>query len=55
MQTLEVIEALDLLRNGIAGLGLIPKLPMPHQFNLQRTEKAFHRHIVVAITELAWV
>jgi hypothetical protein len=50
MQALAVIEVLDILRDGIAGLGQILKLPMPHKFILQRTEGAFHRHIFVAIT-----
>ena len=31
MQVLAVMEALDILRDGIAGLGLILKLPMPDQ------------------------
>ena len=31
MQALAVMEALDILRYGIAGLGLILKLPMPDQ------------------------
>ena len=31
MQALAVMEALDILRDGIAGLGLILKLQMPNQ------------------------
>jgi hypothetical protein len=31
MQALAVMEALDILRDGLAGLGLILKLPMPDQ------------------------
>lgn len=38
VQPLAVIEVLDILRDGIAGFGLILKLPMPHHFVLQRTE-----------------
>jgi hypothetical protein len=39
MQAPAVIEALDVLRDGIAGLGLILKLPMPDQLILH-----FDRH-----------
>ncbi len=40
VQPLAVIETLDTLRDGIAGLDLIPKLPMPHQFILEVNEVA---------------
>jgi hypothetical protein len=30
-----VIEALDILHDSMAGLGLILKLPMPHEFILE--------------------
>jgi hypothetical protein len=35
MQAPAVMEALDILRDGIAGLGLILKLPMPDQLILR--------------------
>ena len=35
MQALAVMEALDILRDGIVGLGLILKLPMPDQLILR--------------------
>lgn len=49
MQALAVIEPLDIVLNGHLCLSLRLKLPMPHQFILQGTEKTFHRRIVVAV------
>jgi hypothetical protein len=46
-----VIEALDILRDGMAGLGLILKLPMPHQFILEGTNEKFHGLVVVGFID----
>ncbi len=40
---------LDRRHDRLPGLGLILKLPMPHEFVLQRTEAAFHGRVVVAV------
>ena len=49
MQALAVLELIDVLHDGLPGLGLIAELPLLHQFVLPRTEEALHRHVVVAI------
>ena len=48
MEALPVIESLDIVLDRPLGLRLILKLPMPHHLVLERTEEAFHGHIVVA-------
>ncbi len=38
MQALSVIEALDVLEDGLTGLGVILELPMPDQLILERSK-----------------
>ena len=49
MQSLAIVEHLNILRDGVAGFGLMLEAPMPDSLVLQRTEEALDRRVIVAI------
>src|SRR5689334_24692946 len=49
MQTLPVIEHLNIFSNRIPSFRVMLEVSVPSQFVLQRTEEAFHRGVIVAI------
>ncbi len=49
MQSLAIGEHLNILRDGVAGFGLMLEAPMPDSLVLQRTEEALDRRIILAI------
>ena len=47
MEALPVIEALDVLKDRLAGLGLILELPVPDQLILERSAETLGRRVGV--------
>ena len=50
MQALAVVEHLDILRDGIAGFGLMLEVLMPDELVLERAEEALDRSIVTTVS-----
>ena len=49
MQSLPVVEPVDIVLDRVLGLGLILKLQVPYPFILQRAKEALDRRVVIAV------